>query len=70
MIISSYFRYFLELDNFNVGKRERRGEERRGELAKKNSCCFRNIEERKRWQKKSSCCFPNIVVVVEERRGG
>jgi hypothetical protein len=30
MIISSYSRYFLELDNFIIGKRERRGE-----LAKK-----------------------------------
>jgi hypothetical protein len=52
------------LDNFIIGKRERRGKERREELAK-NSCCFQNIEERKRWQK-SRCCFPNI----EDRIGG
>jgi len=37
------------LDNFIIGKRE----ERRGEL-EKNSCCFPNIEERKRWPKKAA----------------
>jgi hypothetical protein len=49
MIISSYSIYFLELDNFMIGKREWRGE-----LAKKNSCYFPNIEERKRLPKKAT----------------
>jgi hypothetical protein len=48
MIISSFSIYFLELDNFMIGKRERRGE-----LAK-NSCYFPNIEEMKRLPKKAA----------------
>ena len=42
----------MDLDNFIIVKtKERRGEER-GDLAKKSTCCFQNIEDRKGGNKK------------------
>jgi hypothetical protein len=60
MIISSFSIYFLELDNFMIGKRERRGE-----LAKKQLLLPKHRGDEK-VAKKSSYCFPDI----EDRKGG